>query len=206
MNPFHTLSYVKVLSPVNTLVYGFAMAKQRLTPEAWITAGFRTLTNEGPDRLKAEPLAKSLGTTKGSFYWHFKDVPAFHLAMLDYWEQQAFAGIVDALAEVENPTTRLRMLGQMASSHVEDVGGVPAEPALRAWGRSDSNVSAAIARVDAKREAYLADLLAELDVTNPDYARVLYAALIGLEDLGSRDAKAVAPPFETLIDTILALR
>ena len=126
--------------------------------------------------------------------------------MLSYWEQQAFTGIVDALSDIENPTKRLRMLSMIASKPHEDVGGLSAETALRAWGRSAPFVSEAIARVDAKRESYLAELLAELDVTNSDYARVLYAALVGLGDLSSRDAQPVAPPFETLIDTILALR
>jgi len=191
---------------VNTVVYGLSMKKERLTPEAWITAGFLMLTQEGPDRLKAEPMAKRLNTTKGSFYWHFADVPTYHLAMLDYWEQRAFASIVESLAGIESPTKRLRMLVGMASLPNTDVGGMPAETALRAWGRSNPEVMAAIARVDAKREAYLADLLGELDVTNREYARVLYAALIGLEDLSSRDERPIAAPFETLIDTILALR
>lgn len=182
------------------------MTKQRLTQDAWITAGFSALTEFGPDRLKAEPLAKMLGTTKGSFYWHFSDVPAFHEAMLKYWETQAYDGVVEALEAESNPTLRLRMLGRLASHSPDAVGGLSAETALRAWGRGDAQVSAAIARIDAKREAYLSGLLAKLGVTNADYARVLYAALIGLEDLSSRDDKDVAAPLETLIDTILALR
>lgn len=192
-----------------TCQYGFVclgMIKSRLTPSDWISAGFRALTDNGPDSIKAEPLAKALGTTKGSFYWHFSDVPTFHLAMLDYWEQRAFTVIVETLSEIDSPTKRLRMLSALASETHDEVGGMPAETALRAWGRSNGEVSAAIARVDAKREAYLVDLLAELDVTNKDFARVLYASLIGLEDLASRDGKPVAPPFETIIDTILALR
>ena len=34
------------------------------------------LAETGPEALKAEPLAARLGVSKGSFYWHFRDVPA----------------------------------------------------------------------------------------------------------------------------------
>ena len=64
----------------------FHMTKSRLSPDKWLTAGFEALVASGPSALAAEPLARALGTTKGSFYWHFKDVPAFQDALLAAWQ------------------------------------------------------------------------------------------------------------------------
>ncbi|MFN3661424.1 TetR family transcriptional regulator [Yoonia sp.] len=45
--------------------------------EDWLMAGFRALASHGPSALRAAALARDLGTTKGSFYWHFKDLPDY---------------------------------------------------------------------------------------------------------------------------------
>ena len=74
------------------------MTQARLSKQDWISAGFSALQANGPSALKAEPLARALNTTKGSFYWHFRDVPAFHKHMLTHWEDEALTGLI---AEIE---------------------------------------------------------------------------------------------------------
>ena len=59
--------------------------KQRLSADDWLRAGLQALTASGPEALKAEPLARRLETTKGSFYWHFEDVPRYRQALLNFW-------------------------------------------------------------------------------------------------------------------------
>ncbi|MDC0739219.1 TetR/AcrR family transcriptional regulator [Cognatishimia sp. SS12] len=182
------------------------MAKNRLSPEAWVAAGFRALASQGPAALKAEPLARSLGTTKGSFYWHFADVPAFHAAMLTLWEERAFANVVRSLESEDNPIQRLRALGAMAAEDTsEEFGGRAAEPAIRAWARDNTQVAEGVARVDAKRMEYLNALLADIGLSNPELSRILYGALIGMQELSLRDGAANAPALATLVDLILAL-
>ena len=61
------------------------MKRQRLSPQTWIEAGLAELVAQGPKALAAEPLARKLATTKGSFYWHFKDVPDFQAAVVKHW-------------------------------------------------------------------------------------------------------------------------
>ena len=39
-------------------------------------AGFRALSAEGPQGIRVEAIARQLKLSKGSFYWHFKDVQA----------------------------------------------------------------------------------------------------------------------------------
>ena len=43
-----------------------AKVTQRLTREDWILAGFRALSTSGTTALRVEPVARVLGTTKGS--------------------------------------------------------------------------------------------------------------------------------------------
>lgn len=182
------------------------MVKNRLSRELWLAAGFKALTEQGPVALKAEPLARRLNTTKGSFYWHFQDVPAFQSAMLELWEERAFSEIVAALEVVDNPIKRLRTLGDIAAkSAPEEFGGSGAEPAIRAWARENQAVADAMDRIDAKRMEYLHSLLAEIGLTNGELSRIIYGALLGMQELSTRDQHDNAQAMGTLIDLILAL-
>ena len=50
------------------------MAAPTRTPrQRWIEEALRALAAGGPDAVRIEPLAKSLGVTRGGFYWHFED-------------------------------------------------------------------------------------------------------------------------------------
>ncbi|GAA6209082.1 TetR/AcrR family transcriptional regulator [Cognatishimia sp. WU-CL00825] len=182
------------------------MAKNRLSSEDWLAAGFRALSSHGPAALKAEPLARALGTTKGSFYWHFADVPSFHAAMLALWEARAFEDVTAELETETNPVKRLRALGNVAAAGTpKEFGGDGTEPAMRAWSRENSTVAQAIQRVDARRMRYIADILAEIGLTNSDLSRLVYGAYIGMQDLTTRDATPNVEAMGTLIDLILAL-
>lgn len=178
----------------------------RLTKQDWLRAGFASLVENGPSGLKAEPLARRLNTTKGSFYWHFRDVSQFQDAMLTYWQQGAFANIVAYLEREPAIPKRLRLLGQIATGAAwPGYKGAPIEPAIRAWSRSDAKVAQMVLQIDEHRLSYLTKMLGEIGITNPEFARLIYAALIGLEDLSSRDAQKHAGPMGTLIDLILSL-
>jgi AcrR family transcriptional regulator len=189
-----------------TTLTQLSMAKNRLSKEDWIAAGFQALSTGGPSALKAEPLARGLGTTKGSFYWHFDDVPAFQAAMLSLWEEKAFSDVIAGLGDEPNPVKRLRALGSIAAENTpEEFGGSGAEPAIRAWSRESDAVAEAVKRVDQKRLDYVHGLLSEIDLTNPELARLLYGAHVGMADLTSRDGQGNSDAMGTLVDLILAL-
>lgn len=179
------------------------MAKNRLSRELWLAAGFQALTEQGPVALKAEPLARRLGTTKGSFYWHFQDVPAFQSAMLALWEEQAEAEIEAAANIQDSPVKRLRALGDSISD--ETANKASAEPAIRAWARENDAVAEAMDRIDAKRQDYLNTLLAEIGLTNGELSRIIYGALLGMQELSTRDQTNNTQAMGTVVDLILAL-
>ncbi len=164
---------------------------QRLTREDWILAGFRALTAGGAGALRVEAVARSLATTKGSFYWHFKDPADWRAAMLAYWEDAAFHQIVASLAPLPSGAARLQALAHIAATRGYDPshGGNAAEPALRDWARYSPEVAVVVQRVDAGRIAFVAECLRGAagngqDMT--DGARLFYAAYLGLQALQGR--------------------
>jgi AcrR family transcriptional regulator len=64
------------------------MAAPTRTPHSrWIEEGLRALAAGGPDAVRIEPLAKSLGVTRGGFYRHFENRGALLTELLDTWER-----------------------------------------------------------------------------------------------------------------------
>ena len=66
----------------------------QLTAKDWLDQGLKTLAKSGFTALKAEPLAKTMGVSRGSFYWHFADIGAFHAAILKHWREVAAEAII----------------------------------------------------------------------------------------------------------------
>ena len=172
------------------------MSNTRLSPEKWINAGFEALTAAGPQALAAEPLARQLGTTKGSFYWHFKDVPAYHAALLRHWHTQALADVVSRLTDQGAADMRLRSFGH-------GILNTPSEAALRLWAQSNAAVAASLAEVDTERATYLNNLLRQVGLRNPAFGDAILATLIGLPQIQSQTEMTQA--FDALVDTVVAL-
>lgn len=181
------------------------MTTTRLSPDSWIQAGFDALIAQGPTALKAEPLARGLKTTKGSFYWHFKDVPAFHDALLARWEEDSRARFETALGSDTAPVQRLRHVAQVVEKEEVSEAKNALEPAIRAWAHGNEKVSEAVQRVDSLRMEELTRLLAELGLSNPELSRIIYAANLGMAELSGRDGQENDDALGTLVDLVLAL-
>jgi AcrR family transcriptional regulator len=79
----------------------------RLTAEAWERAALDALAREGVGAAAVEPLARRLGVTKGSFYWHFRDREALLRAALRRWEREGTDQVIESLARMPNAAARL---------------------------------------------------------------------------------------------------
>lgn len=184
------------------------MKTQSLTPTDWIRAGFRALTQGGPQAIRAEALARSLKVSKGSFYWHFKDVAALKTAMIEHWQQAATHAVIAALDGA--PASARDRLAQLISIVTDDrkaaYGGPLVEAAIRDWGRYDAGVQGAVQRIDTARLDYVTSLFCEhgfeADVAHIR-AKTLYAALIGLEQLSTLKDVSVGADLEAVLDMLL---
>ena len=72
------------------------MAAPTRTPRAsWVEEGLRALGLGGPDAVRIEKLAQTLGVTKGGFYWHFEGRGALLEEMLDAWERLVIDEVIE---------------------------------------------------------------------------------------------------------------
>ena len=75
---------------------------ERLTAQDWIDFALKTLAREGFNALKADVLARKLGVSRGSFYWHFAELRAFHAQVIAHWKQTATEAIIVEKKEKES--------------------------------------------------------------------------------------------------------
>jgi AcrR family transcriptional regulator len=132
------------------------MAAPARTPaSAWIEAGQRALAVGGPDAVRIDPLAKALGVTRGSFYWHFAGREALLIRLLDHWERAATDDVLERVERAGGDTgTRFRRAGALTFS--DEL--LPVELAVRDWARHDPAVAERLRRVDNRRMDYLRGL------------------------------------------------
>lgn len=145
----------------------------------WIEAAARALAVEGVEGVRVEVLARELGVTKGSFYWHFADRQELLSALVESWAERGTDAVISQVeAAGGDAEARLRTLWEVASGS----GDLAFELALREWGRRDAAVANAIRSVDERRMAYLRALFGALGVPPGQVeARCLlmYSLLIG---------------------------
>ncbi len=162
-----------------------------LTPNDWLRAAFVQLAAAGVQAIKAEVLAKQLKTTKGSFYWHFKDVPTFKAEMLKLWEAEATRSIMLAVTSSAPPgPQRLHVLARIVSqmNAENDYGGLSAEPAIREWARVELQAATAMQRVDSARIAFVKKLFVDCGMTARDArlrAELFYSGFLGLQAMAA---------------------
>ena len=152
------------------------MADQ-LSARDWLDQGLKALAKSGFTSLKAEPLAKAMGVSRGSFYWHFADIAAFHAAVLKHWRDIAAEQIianVEAASGNENPLSVLlrRVFGEKLTL----------ERAVRTWASVDPAARAAVQAIDQRRLDYVESLLKQSglsDAVARDRAQILYWTFLG---------------------------
>ncbi|MDP1749643.1 MAG: TetR/AcrR family transcriptional regulator [Reyranella sp.] len=151
------------------------MTDDRLTSRDWVNAGLKALAKTGFTALKADTLSKALGVSRGSFYWHFADVGAFHAAVLHRWREIAYENVVREVdGTAENRLESLLDRAFRADTRLER--------AVRSWATADPRARTMVEAVDLRRLVYIEKLLGEAGVA-PDVAptrvRLLYWAYLG---------------------------
>lgn len=154
------------------------MAKQ-LSATDWLDAGLKALAVSGVAALKADPLAKALGVSRGSFYWHFRDVEAFHTAVLARWRDIATERIITDVEQHAHGAEAVPYLLRRAFAARSDL-----EVAVRSWATHDAGARKTVREIDQRRMSYIEGMLNRAGVAT-DVARaraqILYWAFLGFE-------------------------
>src|SRR5688572_23888558 len=128
----------------------------RLSRKDWIHAALTAIAEGGVAAVAVEPLAARLGTTKGSFYWHFANRDALLQAALAEWEEQTTTVVrSEILSAPDEPLDRLRrLIARVVALAEQDAVG----PALIANARHPA-VQPILARVTEARIGLTVELL-----------------------------------------------
>jgi AcrR family transcriptional regulator len=149
----------------------------QLSAKDWLDQGLKTLAKSGFTALKAEPLAKAMGVSRGSFYWHFADIGAFHAAILKHWREVAAERVIADLEAVAKDRDAVALLLRWAFS------GQPAlENAVRTWATVDPAARTAVHAIDQRRLGYIEILLKQSGLSDGvarARAQILYWAFLG---------------------------
>lgn len=162
-----------------------------LSREDWLQAAVRLLIQEGIDQVKVQRLGKALKTSRGSFYWHFRDRADLLDAVLRHWEESNTEQLIAALGAADRPLED-RILS-LFTLWVD-----PSYPrfdnAIRAWAAKSAKVRRVQRTADQRRLQHIEQIFldagyaAEEAVVRGD---MLYFTQIGyyLLDLGESEAQ-----------------
>jgi AcrR family transcriptional regulator len=146
---------------------------ERLTARAWIDFALATLARGGVEALKADVLARKLGVSRGSFYWHFSDLAAFHAKVIERWRETTTETIIADLEHYGSAEQRLDALLRRAFGHNAEL-----EVHMRTW----AETNAALSEVDHRRREYIERMLVEAGIAPPlaaTRAQLLYWTYLG---------------------------
>ncbi len=154
----------------------------RLSAEDWAREALDQIAEQGVASVAVEPLARRLGVTKGSFYWHFPSRDALLQAALDRWENIEQEEVFGTLEKVADPRERLRALFQVVAHEVKS--HIIYSELLKAL--DHPAVSPVIGRVSQRRLDYLTASFRQAGLSRTaaqHRARLAYAAYVGFLQL-----------------------
>lgn len=171
----------------------------RLSAQDWSRTALQAIAVGGLGAVGVEPLARTLGVTKGSFYAHYRNRDELITAALAEWARSHGREGLAPFAAITDPARRLR---ELLTAVVQSVQPLAPSVHLSLLGdRNDPRVRDAVRQVNRDRLELLSQTYRELGLP-PDRAesraRVAYAAILGLSHLARTDPDG--PPPDALAD------
>lgn len=154
----------------------------RLSAEDWAIGALDLISEAGVAGVAVEPLARRLGVTKGSFYWHFPSRDALLKAALERWEQVELEDVFARLEGIEDPRRRLQELFLRVASEARS--HIIYSELLKAL--DHPVVQPVMERVSKRRLDYLTLAFRQAGMARTDAqhrARLTYAAYVGFLQL-----------------------
>jgi len=175
--------------------------KTLLTAEDWTRAALAAMAGGGTQAVAVDRLARTLGVSRGSFYWHFADRRELIDAALALWERENTTDIAAELLAAGGPAEQLRfLLREVYEKPVDDI-----EITLASAGE-DPLAATAFARVTHLRLDILRDIFIRMGLPAGDAAArawLAYGFYLGHHQLGRNHEAATRRPGD--LDRIVAL-
>ena len=137
--------------------------------EDWLKAARLALLHRGAAGVRVEVLARALGVTKGSFYWHFHDRRELMEALLREWEEETRL-LTEALKSTDPRGAILSVIERLAhTTRTSERGESPSDAAIFAWAATDRHVALRANRAERERVALLRRLTGKRDLSDLFY-------------------------------------
>lgn len=156
----------------------------------WVRAALEAIKAGGVAAVSVEALARTLGVTKGSFYWHFQSREALLKAALERWEQGVTRDL-SRLREIREPLPRLTQMFHEAAERLDDslymaVSGASDHPVVRSF----------LLRISEQQMGFTREALAELGFSE-ELARMraflAYSLYVGILHMARNEPSQLPP-------------
>jgi AcrR family transcriptional regulator len=158
-------------------------ASARLGADDWLRAALDIMVDEGISGVKIQRLCDRLGVTKGSFYWHFRDLDVFLGELARRWAEEG-ARLQGKLDNANDAGASL----QQAMRIFADRRNRNLTRAMRDWAQNDERARAAIRKADQALYERVKEAIAALGFDDAEAevrAKILYYAGVGYAHVGS---------------------
>ncbi len=121
----------------------------------FLDAGLRVLAEDGESKIRIDHLCAIQGVTKGSFYYHFTDMADYRRSLMSHYETEFTTRYIDKVESEGDRSGSQKLAALAAAVMQDDERELKLESRIRGWATRDSDVRAALKRVDAVRCDYL---------------------------------------------------
>lgn len=185
-------------------------SRNSLTADDWTRSAIALLADRGIDAVRVDVLARQLGVTRGSFYWHFKDRGELLQHVLTAWKTAATDEVIERFERSRaDPRTLLRELVSLPFRGRAAARVARVELAIRTWARSDDVARQALDEVDARRIAFHAQVFSALGFSISEArarATVLYGYEVAESLLFAQGSDAQKAERRALVEQLMLVR
>ncbi len=164
--------------------------QQKLSAADWEKVALKVIAERGVTALAVEPLARRLGVTKGSFYWHYKNRQALLEGALKLWEQVETENVIKRVVKETSP--RKRLIALFANVTVDRYDG---QLYTSFSASTDPLVKAVVERVNKRRLKFLQECYSDLGLPTKEaqnMSLLAYSTYLGMIQL-RHDAPDTVP-------------
>ncbi len=179
------------------------------TPEDWVQAATEVLVDGGVDLVRVDVIARHMGMTRGSFYWHFKDREDLLQRILQAWRDAATEQVTQRFSNAaRNPRDLLHEVLSLPFRGRSALRAGRVELAIRDWARRDTLARQAVDEADNTRISYIAQCFSALGFSIPEArhrAGILYAYQLGESLMAHHGTQAQKSGRSELVERLLML-
>ena len=140
---------------------------KRFDKNSWLLLGLEYLIQQYSEPITIDELCKSAGKTKGSFYFHFKNIDEYLESLAQYWLNEFTEKIIQKPMQ---KTQRLDLLNQLTARLDLDL-----EVGIRNLALKNENVQKRVNKADQSRIQWLSALYKNSGYYNEEQANALAA-------------------------------